>query len=288
LAIEFYCSACEAYLRAPDEKAGLSTNCPHCSTGIWIPLESDAIEIDEEDLEWEEAEEDLVSVLQDDDPSFNDEARQEFAEPDEVDLSKILSDTWQIFTRNWKACVAVTVVDSLLTIVALFVTFMIGGIAAAMAANNPGTAVLAFLAITGLGLGVLLSMFAVGHIRFYLELCRNENPVLKKSVNFQGPVGRMLIGGVVYWGLFIFIFPPIFLWPYGRVLMDKERSSLGSISTALRLSAKHSGVSFALFLVKFGALFASTLIPVVGTILVTPYLATLNTVAYLHFIGELE
>ncbi|MBT5018984.1 MAG: hypothetical protein HON04_09570, partial [Planctomicrobium sp.] len=51
---------------------------------------------------------------------------------------------------------------------------------------------------------------------------------------------------------------------------------------------KHSGVSFALFLVKFGALFASTLIPVVGTILVTPYLATLNTVAYLHFTGELE
>lgn len=282
--IEFYCSACEAYLRAPESKAGLSTSCPHCTSRIWIPVESEVFEsVEEEVSEFADS-----SLLLEGEQAVGTKLEQSFIEPEEVDISCILGDTWQIFVENWKICMAVTAVDTVLTIAAVFVLMMIGGIAAAMVANQPATAILAFFAIVGLGLGVAFSMFAVGHIRFYLDLCRGKKPVIKKSVDFQGPVGRMLFGGMIYWGLFIFIFPPIFLWPYGRVVMDQNRSAVGSVAGALRLSIKHSGVCFVLFLVKFGALSASTLIPVVGQVLVTPYLAILNTVAYLHFIGELE
>lgn len=286
--IEFYCTACEAYLRAPDSKARQAISCPHCSSRIWVPQESvdfDALEYLEELEEAEhEREEYLTPVPVKPVPIVE----VDYDEPDEVDLSNILSDTWRIYTRNLRACYTVTVVDTMLTVAAAFVSCLVGGIAAAMVARNPGGAMLAFFSVAGLGMGVMLAMFAVGHIKFYLQLCRGESPDLKKSVDFQGPVGRMMIGGLFFWGTVFLVLPPIFLWPYGRVLMDKRASSVGSLFIALRLTGNHAGVCFALFVVKAGALFASAIIPVVGTILITPYLAVLNTVTYLHMIGELE
>lgn len=212
----------------------------------------------------------------------------EFVEPDEVDLGKILSTSWRLFTKNYWSCLTVTFTDTVLTIVACVATIVVGGIAAVMAGNQPANVVLFFFIATGLGWSVAMSMFALGHTRFYLHLCRTENPEFRESLSFQGPVGALLIGGAVYWSLFLFIVPSIFLWPFGRVVVDQQSSAPFGLWTALRLTSKHTSVCLVLFVIKVGAFLTAGMVPVLGGILLTPYFAILNTVAYLHFIGELE
>lgn len=322
MSIEFYCTQCDAFLRAPDSKQSLAISCPHCLARVWVPQNSELERLEDFDDAWQTDEENdqfAAAALQAATNQFQSLANNspdlkqcvrcgkhtEFAEswcgncgkrfpspdylgPNEVDLGRILSETWRVFSKNWKPCFAVTLLDTFLTFAGIIIAFFIGGFSAALVAKNPGSSILAFLVVAGLGLSVLLSMFAVGHLRFYLELCRNQSPDLRSSLNFQGPIGAILVGGIVYWSLFLLILPAIFLWPFGRVVLDQKRSAVSAICRTLELSGKHVGVCMALFVIKIGALLASGMIPVAGTLIVTPYLAILNTVAYLHFTGELE
>lgn len=323
LSIEFYCHHCEAFLRAPETKAGLSIGCPHCGSRLWVPLESAAFE-DIHELEFSENSEDELVYTQEDFEVASSPRRQpsidqshetllcircdtprhpgkkickqcghrvgtpKFLEPDEIDLGKILSTSWRLFTRHYWSCLTVTFTDTLLTIAACVISIIIGGMAAVMAGNQPESIILFFFIGTGLGWSVAMSMFALGHIRFYLHLCRTENPEFRESMSFQGPIGALLVGGVVYWSLFLFIFPSIFLWPFGRIIVDQQTSAPRGLWTALRLTTKHAGICLVLFVIKVGAFLTANMIPGVGLILLTPYFAILNTVAYLHFIGELE
>ena len=212
-----------------------------------------------------------------------------FQEPQDVDLGKILSTTWRLFLQHYWSCLTVTFTDTLFTIVACVVSMMIGAMAAIMAGNQPGHIILFFLIGTGLGWSVAMSMFALGHIRYYLHLCRTERPEFSESMSFHGPaVGALLVGGAVYWSMFLLVFPSIFLWPFGRVVVDQNTSAARGLWSALRLTTKHSSVCLVLFVIKVGAFFVSGTVPILGILLLTPYFAILNTVAYLYFIGEFE
>ncbi len=320
--VEFYCSQCEAFLRAPDSKAGLSITCPHCTKRCWVPLESEEETFSEEDEDWiSEDDFDETDYESDSGPAYvpvlapkrrRIETRCEacdsvlslgekicsecehhvgtpiFHEPDSVDAGKILSDSWRLYTKHFGSCLAVTVADTVLTIIASVLAIFVGAIASLAAGNQPGLVLLMFFAASGLGWGIAMSMFAIGHMRFYLDLCRTGKAEIRKSLDFQGPIGHVFVGGVVYWGLFMTLLGPILLWPFGRVAVDQELSAPRALWTAFRLSAKHFAVSVVLLVIKIGALLVSSLFPVGGAILMTPFFAILNTVAYLHFIGELE
>ncbi len=321
LSIEFYCPHCDAFLRASQTKAGLSISCPHCSRRLWVPHESEqdideleAIEDHEDEFVYDQSDFEAASTSQTQPSSVQSRETQlcircdtpllprkkackqcglrvgspEFIEPEEIDLGKILSTSWRLFTQHYWSCLTVTFTDTLLTIAACVISLIIGGMAAVMAGNQPGTIILFFFIGTGLGWGVAMSMFALGHLRFYLHLCRTENPEFRESMSFQGPVGALLVGGAVYWSLFLLIFPSIFMWPFGRVVVDQQTSAPRGLWTALRLTTKHAGVCVALFVIKVGAFLAAGMVPILGVILLTPYFAILNTVAYLHFIGELD
>lgn len=301
MSIDFFCTRCESQLRAPDSKAGQAISCPYCSNRVWIPYETESFEqnsdsfnsLDDSDLHsaYEYDAPGELSSYQTavyDETDSREREQRAFSEPQSVDLGQILSDSWSLYTEHWRTCMVVTVADAALTIIAFICCCFVGGFASVLAANRPVLVGFAFIGVVGLGMSVIMSMFAVGHIRFYLDLCRDLQPDVRKSMDFDGPVGSMLTGGLLYWTLFPLILPAIFLWPFGRVLIDQKSSASGAILKSLSLSGRHSGVSFAIFVVKAGALFVSGLIPVIGTLVVTPYLAILNTVTYLHFTGELE
>ncbi len=326
MSIEFYCPHCEAYLRAPDSKARLSIACPHCGGRCWVPLKSEQESSFDDVEEWSDAEDfDEADYEADYEPTsastnvpvLTPKKKQLqtsckvcdsvlspsenvckvcshrvgtpiFDEPADVDVGKILSTSWRLYTRHFGTCLIVTVTDAVLTIVACVLAIFIGGTAALAVGNRPGLVVFMFLIASGLGWGIAMSMFAIGHMRFYLDLCRTDRADFHKSMDFQGPIGHIFSGGVVYWSLFPFLLPPIFLWPFGRVVVDQNVSGFRGLWTALRLSVKHFSVCFVLVFVKIGAILISSLFPVGGAILLTPYFAILNTVAYLHFIGELE
>lgn len=328
MSVEFFCPHCEAYLRAPAAKLGLSISCPYCHGRLWVPLESEEWETDS--TAWDEydfvqtpertrsdpqvvdavagaARRGLASTLgkqktcrrcqrtmleEDDvcpvcgDSSISNATVTEGGEDHEVDVSLILAVTWEIYTTNFWPCFSVTLADTVLTTVATVVALFVGAFAATQAAQGPASAFLAFFVAAGIGWSVAMAMFAVGHIRYYLDLCRTGQPEFAKAINFEGPVGAMLGGGLVFWSLFLLILPPIFLWPYGRVVVDKNSSALSGLRTALSLSFRNTGVCFVLFVVKIGVVLVSGLVPIVGTLFLTPYLAILNTVAYLYMSGE--
>lgn len=323
MSIEFYCPHCNAFLRASETKAGLSIGCPHCGSRLWVPHGSEALEdideleiIEDHDDEFVYDQSDFEAASTSLDPPSSAQSLEtllcircqaplrsgkkickqcghrvgapEFFEPDEIDLAKILSTSWRLFSQHYWSCLTVTFTDTLLTIAACVVSIIVGGMAAIMAGNQPGTMVLFFFIGTGLGWGVAMSMFALGHIRFYLHLCRTENPEFRESMSFQGPVGALLVGGAVYWSMFLLIFPSIFLWPFGRVVVDQQASAPRGLWTALRLTTNHAGICLVLFVIKVGAFLAAGMVPILGIILLTPYFAILNTVAYLHFTGEFE
>lgn len=209
-------------------------------------------------------------------------------EPQAVDLGAILSTTWDIFTRNFGLWMTVSVLDLILSILSTVFVLFAGVLVVTMAGGKLELITLMFLVTVCVGWVVLFSMFAIGQIRFSLELCREQQPQVRKSLNFEGPVGAMLTGGLVYWLLFPFVIPAIFLWPIGRLITDQNLSPGRATWQALRLTTRHSGVSAALFLIKVGAFFASNVVPIIGVIAITPYFSTLNSVAYLYFIGEFE
>lgn len=316
--VEFYCQQCEAYLRAPDSRAGLATNCPHCRQRIWIPYESVPADLPEDSEAWDEGDTPVAAAPRGQPvkpirsrrrttggrcgncaaPTRRDQdfCRQcghrigvaQPANPAEIDLGLILSETWHHLTSRLLHVVSVTILDLIITIVMTVVVVFVGALAANMGANLPGNMVLMFLAVTALGWCVAMSTFATGHMRFYLDLCRTQRADLQKAVYFDGPVLATLLGGVLYWVTFPLILPAIFLWPIGRIVVDQNVSAGRAAWIAAKLTSRHPGICFSLFAIKVAAFFISGLVPVLGLILVTPYLAILNTVAYLHLIGERE
>ncbi|MEW4490728.1 hypothetical protein AB1L42_21780 [Thalassoglobus sp. JC818] len=324
MTIEFYCPECEAYLRANSTKAGLSVQCPHCNHRAWVPYESEPQFDDEDFHDWDEAvvddsasdsallvrEERLSPSSQIDDaaqsqiskcprcgsPKFQgickctsyeiEHEEVSTAVPGEVDLSRILSQTWTIYTKNLPSCYAVTLLDLLFTVLGLILSLMIGGMCAAVSQQPPGIAILIFFIVSLMGMSLCFSILAVGHLNFYLDLCRTRTPNLQKSFEIRGPIGTLLISGIIYWMTFVLIFPLFFLWPFGRIVVDQHQRGVSPLRSALRLTLRNVEVCLSLGVLKIGAFFAANLIPVVGQILIVPYLAVLNTVAYLHLNGE--
>ncbi|TWT49802.1 hypothetical protein KOR42_38740 [Thalassoglobus neptunius] len=324
MTIEFYCPECQAYLRANATKAGLSVQCPHCNGRTWVPFESEPQFDGDEFSEWEEpvvddsanepallVREERLSPTSQIDESDSSQiskcprcgsaklqknqkcVRCELgaegvspATPGEVDLSRILSDTWSIYTKNFPSCYAVTLIDLLFTVLGLIFSLMIGGVCASISQQPPEIAILLFFVVSLLGMSVCFAVLAVGHLSFYLDLCRTRTPDLQKSFEFRGPIGTLLISGIIYWMTFVLIFPLFFLWPFGRIVVDQNQRGVSPLRGALRLTLRNLDFSLSLGVLKIGAFFAANLIPVVGQILIVPYLAILNTVAYLHLIGE--
>ena len=312
MSIEFECPECEAVLRTADEKAGTSANCPYCSERIHIPIQDESrfreeswSQVAQESLPEPDPSEKTATptrrqivkaglcVICREAPAGNDRRCREcrfeqdaIAEPDEVDLSQILSETWTVFTRNFATCLAVTVIDVLFTLVAVVIAFFVAVACAVVAGQEPAIMLLVFFFVSFLGVSISWSFLAIGNIRFYIDLCRHDDADIQKTFAVHGPAWSILVAGFFYWATAILFLPLAFLWPFGRVIVDQNRSGVGSLIHSLRMTTRHSGVCLALAMIKIGGFFAANLIPVFGQLVFVPYCATLNTVAYLHFRGE--
>lgn len=301
--IDFYCKHCLTYLRTPEEKAGLSTQCPTCWERIWVPLES------EERIPPEKWPVEAAPGAGNDPSRGRRSGRQPSVLDDHerrsraavrprrpADLGTILSTTWRIYSDNLGICLVATVIDVLVTIVALLIVIVPASLCVLALWNAPVLCIPAMMLTLFLGWTLALSASAAGHYRFFLALARGERVQVGQLFHWGDHLGRMAVASVAFWaitifGLCLFILPGILaivlFWPYGRLVVDEDAPASQSLSDALFLTRDNFRTSFLIVMLNLLMISVAHFVPLLGYFLVIPFCAVLHSVAYLEFRGEL-
>lgn len=216
--------------------------------------------------------------------------------PPRVDFSDIMSLSWTLYGRNLGACLAVGLLDALLTIVAVVIALVPATVAfmVVMDAVGPPQALLSMFLVLGLGVSVAIAALAVGHIRFFLSVARGEPAELNHLWQSRGFVSRMALGNLLFWAMVLFgllscvlpgILAWVLFWPFGRILVDEDTTAIGSLQRAWSITTQNLGTSFLIGIATFFILNLANIIPF-GFILAVPYVGLIHSVAYMHFTGE--
>ncbi|MCA8999120.1 MAG: hypothetical protein KDA80_19115, partial [Planctomycetaceae bacterium] len=209
-------------------------------------------------------------------------------------LSPILSLSWQIYTRHLGLCLVATAVDLGSTLLSVIVV-LIPALLCISTINfvSPVLALALCFLVLILGGVVTLSATTVGHYRFFLSLVRDQPIEFSDMLRFDQYVGRMAVGSTIFWsfvvvGLMAGILPGllilVFLWPYGRLIVDRDLGVAESFSEAFRLTTENSATSFFLFVIYALVLLGSNSIPLLGFFFAVPLMAVVHSVAYQSFL----
>lgn len=320
--IEFECPHCSSVLRAPESRAGSNIACPCCGDRLWIPFADGRItnrRTDDTPLAEGDSSKASVPEETDSDPEIPVRVdgvlcRRCRAENDldnlacwkcaaaistehvnGKDVASIINMSWRLFTVNLGLCVMATLVDLATTAMAAIVVLIPAAICAVMLQRVAVAAAIAgsFL-ILFLGVVVTLSATTVGHYRFFLSLVQGKPISFADMVRFDRHVVRMAVSSAIFWaavigGLLAGIVPGllamVLLWPYGRLIVDRDLSVSAAFGEALRLTSENLWASFFLFIIWLAVLFGSNSLPVLGLIFSIPFVGILYTVAYQSFLG---
>ncbi|SFH61915.1 hypothetical protein SAMN05421753_101466 [Planctomicrobium piriforme] len=227
--------------------------------------------------------------------SFCPKCRLAYRPPPTVDLNLILSESLQIFTRNFGKCLVAGVVDIVASTLGIVAVIALAGVTLMLLSREPAAALLAAAVVFIVGTITVLAALAAGNFRFFLSLARGQQPDYTNMFGRERNVGRMAMAGICYWSLvcagFACVIIPgflvlILLWPFGRIIVDRERGVIESLADAFHMTKSHLGLLTCLFLVHLGVLVLAAGVPLIGHIIAIPFAAILYTVAYLHLTGE--
>ena len=218
--------------------------------------------------------------------------------PSSITLTEILRTTTWLFTRNFGLLAAIAVLEF-----TLFFAFLAPGLIAFVLLVQwvginppPGQALLvifAMLAFVLLTWTIYQSQHA-GHYTVMLKIARGERASpsdlfghARKSLKIV--LLSFVFAGVVLLGLVAAIVPGLvalaLLWPYGRLIIDRDPPGFSSLVEAGELVRPHFLPVLTVSLVLIGLQYASSLAgPLV--LLVAPYASLGLTVAYLRMRGE--
>ena len=326
MAITFRCPHCDKSIKARDDKAGASANCPGCGQRLTVPapvpdapdvaalvaasapVPAKAVESTGHVAATPLGSPDDYRPCPKCAESIRKNARRcrycgvsldgrSVWQPTKVEPGVILSKSWQLFGTNFGFLLGAT----LLMLVVLGGAFAVLGAPISLFFNHPGQdpETLEVVVVTAI-YAALYAVFVYlqgGLILIALKLTGGEPAQI--SDLFAGfpyfwriYLGHLLVGSLASVGFLMCVIPYFLVvmtfWPFAFVIVDQKVGVIESLRRSRQLTADNLATIFVLGLVLIGFNAAVTLTCGLGAILAIPLIAMMLAVAYRTMAGQLS
>lgn len=352
--IEFDCPHCDEMLRTPDDTAGRTATCPSCREPVVVPDPGDEfIETSDLEPEWE-IDDDFPHrddfprhEVQDSRVEPHAEARPcptcgewnpaalaecpacgkslrpavrstEFVRvPIPLDLSRVISQTWDIYRSNLRLFLGGALLDLVLIAgVGLGAVLLFAGFAAFGALLQGFPVLQGVLTFLGAFAAIVFGVYTLLHLQvgrtiLLLKLARGKEATFRDLYAGGRFVPRLFINKLFFGILqvvgFMCCFVPgivvtLLFWSHPFVLIDRDTPGLTSMALAKQVSEKNIGSVVVLSLLAGLLTFIGMMTAVLGLVLpapiseltasiglffTTPFVALMFTVAYVQMSDQL-
>ncbi|MCA9100502.1 MAG: hypothetical protein KDA63_05085 [Planctomycetales bacterium] len=318
MSIELRCSQCDTLLRVPDGSEGRQTRCPSCQVMLRVPGTSPSQYPDSQypgeggggyppggaASAEREANPFMAPTTT---PQTSGMGSSPFAgsAPAQLDLGDLLSQSWDLFTRNIGQCLGGWLIVTLGWGIPMMLAVGVMTFAVLLSSNGMKNDEVALLVGIPLGLmcavviGFIYSWLSVGWLRFILSVARTGSGDF--GLIFSGGDGMMsyffsgiLMSLAITLGYAACIVPGVILLVMfsqrGWLIADRGLGALDSLGQSNNITNGHKLYLFLLFVLQMVVGFALGFVPYVGPILnlllVQPYFFVVFAATYLTLTGQ--